>query len=86
MAFCLLYLQPHSDWCRLIIEIQIGFLNAEVIPELTRYETESWVRYKWDTLQSEYMCCGGYGQHQVLQLSLVTISTAQWSKWEVEMT
>jgi len=49
---------------RLIIEIQIGFLNAEVIPELTRYETESWVRYKWDTLQSEYMCCGGYGQHQ----------------------
>ena len=48
----------------MLVEIQIGFLNAEVIPELTRYETESWVRYKWDTLQSEYMCCGGYGQHQ----------------------
>ena len=22
-------------------------------------------RYKWDTLQSEFMCCGGYGHHQV---------------------
>ena len=48
------------------MDIQIGFLNAEVIPELMRYETESWVRYKWDTLQREYMCCGGYGQHQVV--------------------
>ena len=46
---------------RLLVDIQIGFLNAEVIPELMRYETESWVRYKWDTLQREYMCCGGYG-------------------------
>jgi len=49
---------------RLIVEIQIGFLNAEVIPELSRYETESWIRYKWDTIQSEFMCCGGYGHHQ----------------------
>ena len=54
---------------RLLVDIQIGFLNAEVIPELTRYETESWVKYKWDTLQREYMCCGGYGQHQVLKIS-----------------
>ena len=29
---------------RLVVEIQIGFLNAEVIPELSRYETEDWVR------------------------------------------
>ena len=29
---------------RLVIEIQVGFLNAEVIPELSRYETESWVK------------------------------------------
>ena len=28
---------------RLVVEIQIGFLNAEVIPELSRYETEDWV-------------------------------------------
>jgi len=49
---------------RLVVEIQIGFLNAEVIPELSRYETEDWVRYKWDTIQSEFMCCGGYGHHQ----------------------
>jgi len=50
---------------RLVVEIQIGFLNAEVIPELSRYETEEWVQYKWDTIQSEFMCCGGYGHHQV---------------------
>ena len=70
------------QWFRLVVEIQIGFLNAEVIPELSRYETEEWVqwviiwfytniclilsfRYKWDTIQSEFMCCGGYGHHQV---------------------
>ena len=29
---------------RLVVEIQVGFLNAEVIPELSRYETEDWVR------------------------------------------
>ena len=44
---------------RLVVEIQIGFLNAEVIPELSRYETEDWVRSKWDNMQSEYRCCGG---------------------------
>ena len=76
---------------RLVVEIQIGFLNAEVIPELSRYETEDWVRsgprhvmssqisevrkyispharYKWDTIQSEFMCCGGYGHHQVTRI------------------
>ena len=30
---------------------QVGFLNADVIPELSSYETDSWVRYKWDTIQ-----------------------------------
>lgn len=33
-----------SFFDRLVVEIQIGFLNAEVIPELSRYETESWVK------------------------------------------
>ena len=31
--------------------VQVGFLNADVIPELSSYETDSWVRYKWDTIQ-----------------------------------
>ena len=55
---------------RLVVEIQVGFLNAEVIPELSRYETEDWVRSKWDTMQSEYRCCGGYGHYQVTSRAL----------------
>ena len=31
--------------------MQVGFLNADVMPELSSYETDSWVRYKWDTIQ-----------------------------------
>ena len=23
-----------------------------------------YLRYKWDTIQSEFLCCGGYGHHQ----------------------
>ena len=34
---------------------QVGFLNADVIPELSSYETDSWVRYKWDTIQVFHM-------------------------------
>jgi len=49
---------------RLIFDIQVGFLNADVIPELASYETNSWVRYKWDTIQREFTCCGGYGYAQ----------------------
>ena len=49
---------------RLIFDIQVGFLNADVIPELASYETDSWVRYKWDTIQREFTCCGGYGYAQ----------------------
>ena len=60
---------------RLVVEIQIGFLNAEVIPELSRYETEDWVRGKWDTMQSEYRCCGGYGHYQVTRVATVSIVT-----------
>ena len=44
---------------------QVGFLNAVVNDELSRYETESWVQYKWDTIQREFMCCGGYTAQQV---------------------
>jgi len=36
---------------RLLFDIQVGFLNADVIPELSSYETDSWVQYKWDTIQ-----------------------------------
>ena len=49
---------------RLLFDIQVGFLNGDVIPELSSYETDSWVRYKWDTIQREFTCCGGYGYAQ----------------------
>ena len=29
----------------------MGFLNADVMPELSSYETDSYVQYKWDTIQ-----------------------------------
>ncbi len=46
---------------RLLFDIQTGLFDADVIPELTMYDTDPWVRYKWDTLQREFSCCGGYG-------------------------
>lgn len=46
---------------RLIFTIQTGLFNTDVVPELNYYETDAWIRYKWDTLQREYACCGGYG-------------------------
>ena len=49
---------------RLLFDIQVGFLNADVIPELSSYETNTWVQYKWDTIQREFTCCGGYGYAQ----------------------
>ena len=36
---------------RLLFDIQVGLLDADVIPELTLYETDPWTRYKWDTIQ-----------------------------------
>jgi hypothetical protein len=30
-----------------------GLFDADVIPELSYYESDPWVRYKWDTLQSK---------------------------------
>ncbi len=38
---------------RLLFDIQTGLLDADVVPELTMYDTDPWVRYKWDTLQSK---------------------------------
>ena len=49
---------------RLLFDIKMGFLNADVIPELSSYETNRWVQYKWDTIQREFTCCGGYGYAQ----------------------
>ena len=31
-----------------------GLFDADVIPELSYYESDPWVRYKWDTLQSKF--------------------------------
>lgn len=36
---------------RLMFDIQTGLLDSDVIQELSMYETDSRVRYKWDTLQ-----------------------------------
>ena len=33
-----------SSHCRLLIDIQIGFLDSDVITEISSYETSSWVR------------------------------------------
>ncbi len=35
-----------------MFDIQVGLFDADVIPELDRYETDAYVSYKWDTLQS----------------------------------
>ena len=35
----------------LLFIIQTGLFDSDVIPELTLYETDSWVRHKWDTMQ-----------------------------------
>ena len=39
------------DFYGFLIFLQVGFLNADVMPELSSYETDSWTRYKWDTIQ-----------------------------------
>ena len=36
---------------RLLFIIQTGLFDADVIPELALYETDPWIRYKWDTMQ-----------------------------------
>ena len=45
----------------LLFDIQEGFLNADVLTEISTYDTGSRVAYNWDTIQREYMCCGAYG-------------------------
>ena len=37
----------------LLFIIQTGLFDSDVIPELTLYETDPWVRHKWDTMQSK---------------------------------
>jgi len=61
--FCILLAGIISS-VRLLIDIQIGFLDSDVMTELSSYETSAWTRYKWDTIQTEFMCCGGYGYTQ----------------------
>jgi hypothetical protein len=36
-----------------MFDIQMGLFTADVMPELMRYDTDSWVSYKWDTMQSK---------------------------------
>ena len=36
---------------KLIVDIKMGLMSANVVPELARYETDGWVAYKWDTMQ-----------------------------------
>ena len=38
----------------LLFIIQTGLFDSDVIPELTLYETDSWVRHKWDTMQRKF--------------------------------
>ena len=38
---------------KLLFEIQTGLFDADVIPQLSMYETDPYIRYKWDTLQSK---------------------------------
>ena len=38
---------------RLLFEMQTGLYDADIVPELSRYETNNWIRHKWDTLQSK---------------------------------
>lgn len=50
IQFCILVAGIISS-VRLIFFIQTGLFNANIVPELNLYETNSWIRYKWDTLQ-----------------------------------
>ena len=40
---------------RLLFIIQTGLFDADVIPELTLYETDPWVKHKWDTMQRKHI-------------------------------
>jgi len=64
---------------RLLFDIQVGFLSSDVISELKLYESDTWVQYKWDTLQSEFTCCGAYGYHQGYTDWKKTIMGAHWN-------
>lgn len=37
---------------KLLFELQTGLYDADVVTDMQLYETDYWVRYKWDTLQS----------------------------------
>jgi hypothetical protein len=54
IEFCILIAGIISS-VRLIFFIQTGLFNADVIPELNLYEANTWIRYKWDTLQSKFL-------------------------------
>ena len=40
---------------RLLFIIQTGLFDADVIPELTLYQTDPWVQHKWDTMQRKHI-------------------------------
>ena len=48
--FCVLMAGMVSS-VRLIFFIQTGLFNSDIIPDMNLYEGNSWVRYRWDTLQ-----------------------------------
>ena len=48
----------------LLFDIRSGFLSAHAVhEELFTYSSASSVQHRWDTMQRELTCCGGYGLH-----------------------
>ena len=54
--FCILLAAIISS-VRLIFYIQTGLFEANVTEDMNMYEINSWVRYRWDTLQCKYSFC-----------------------------
>ena len=57
--FCILLAAIISS-IRLIFYIQTGLFEANVTEDMNMYEINSWVRYRWDTLQCKYVLCNVY--------------------------
>ena len=59
--FCILLAAIISS-IRLIFYIQTGLFEANVTEDMNMYEINSWVRYRWDTLQCKYSFCNVYAK------------------------